>query len=88
MWQAKGLVEVAFFFAEWWYNTNFHNATNITPYEIVYGQLALVHIPYLLGDSKMDSMDQSLQAREATVKLLKFHLQRARNRIEQQAIEK
>lgn len=24
--------------AEWWYNTNFHTATGLTPYEIVYNQ--------------------------------------------------
>ena len=24
---------------EWWYNTNYHATTNMTPYEAVYGQL-------------------------------------------------
>ena len=54
-------------FAEWWYNTIFHSATNITPYEIVYGQPARVHIPYLPGDSTVDSVDRNLQVRKATV---------------------
>ena len=72
-------------FAEWWYNTTYHSATHTTPYEVVYGQPPPVHLPYLPGDSKVDTVDRSLQAREATIKLLKFHLNRARNRMKQQA---
>ena len=47
-----------------------------------------MHIPYLPGDSKVDSVDWSLQAREAALKLLKFHLHRASNRMKQQADRK
>lgn len=32
--------------AEYWYNTNFHSATQSTPYEIVYGQPPPVYLPY------------------------------------------
>ena len=60
--------------AEWWYNTTFHSATQTTPYEIVYGQPAPVHLPYFPGDSKVEAIDRSLQAREAAIKLFKFHL--------------
>ena len=75
-------------FVKWWYNTTFHSATNTTPYEIVYGQAAPVHLPYLLRDSKIDMVDKSLQAREAAIKLLKFHLYRTRNKMKQQANHK
>ena len=72
-------------FAEWWYNTTFHSAANATPYEIVYGQPTPVHLPYLPRESTVDTIDRSLQFREATIKLLKFHFERARNRMKQQA---
>ena len=67
--------------AEWWYNTTHHTAINATPYEIVYGQKAPVHLPYLPGDSKLEVVDRSLQVREAAIKLLKFHLARAQQRM-------
>ena len=74
--------------AEWWYNTTFHTSINTTPYAVVYGQPAPVHMPYLPGDSKVASVDRSLQAREAAIKLLKFYLERARHRMKQQADKK
>ena len=74
--------------AEWWYNTTFHSSTHTTPYEVVYGQPAPVHMPYLPSDSRVDTIDKSLQAREAAIKLMKFHLTRAGNRMKQQADKK
>ena len=71
--------------AEWWYNTTFHSATQTTPYEVVYGQPAPVYLPYFPGDSHVDAVDRSMQAREAALKLLKFHLERAQNRMKVQA---
>ncbi|OMO62221.1 Retrotransposon gag protein [Corchorus olitorius] len=59
-----------------------------TPYEIVHGQPPPVHIPYLPGESNVDTVDRSLAAREATIQLLKFHFQRAQNRTKQQADKK
>ena len=69
--------------AEWWYNTIFHTSINTIPYAMVYGQPAPVHLPYFPGDSKVASVDRSLQAREAAIKLLKFYLERARHRMKQ-----
>ena len=74
--------------AEWWYNTTYHSSIHSTPYAIVYGQPAPTHLPYLAGDSKVEAVDRSLQAREAAVKMLKFYLQRAQNRMKQQADKK
>ncbi|XP_022760138.1 uncharacterized protein LOC111306584 [Durio zibethinus] len=70
--------------AKWWYNTNHHFSIQTTPYEIVYGQPAPSHIPYLLNDSKVEEVDESLKAREATIQLMKFHLNKARKRMKQQ----
>lgn len=71
--------------AEWWYNTNFHTSIETTPYEVVYGQPPPIHLPYLPGASGNTTVDKSLSAREAAMKLLHFHLLRAQNRMSQQA---
>ena len=74
--------------AEWWYNTSYHYAIHATPYEIVYGQPAPTHLSYSVKESKVEAVDRSLKAREAAIKLLKFYLNRARNRMKQQADRK
>ena len=71
--------------AEWWYNTTYHTSIRATPYEIVYGQLPLAYLPYLPGDSKIEPVDRSLLKCEEMLKLLKFHLQRAQDRMKQLA---
>ncbi|PNX92266.1 retrotransposon-related protein [Trifolium pratense] len=71
--------------AEYWYNSNFHSAIQTTPYEVVYGQPPPIHLPYLPGASSSVTVDGSLLAREEAIKLLKFHLLRAQNRMIQQA---
>lgn len=71
--------------AEWWYNTTYHSASHLTPYEVVYNQPSPIHIPYLPGESSVDTVDRSLQKWEAMISLLKFHLRRAQNRTKQLA---
>jgi len=71
--------------AEWWYNTNWHSAIGLTPYEVVYGQPPSIHIPYIAGDSKVEAIDRSLKAREECIEMLKFHLTRAQQRMKTQA---
>ncbi|GJV39839.1 retrotransposon-related protein [Tanacetum coccineum] len=39
------------------------------------------HVTYTAGDSVNDSVDRSLMVREAAIQLLKFHLQRAQDRM-------
>jgi hypothetical protein len=38
---------------EWWYNTSYHTATRMTPFEEVYGQNPPSILSYLLGTSKV-----------------------------------
>ncbi|XP_017636946.1 uncharacterized protein LOC108479022 [Gossypium arboreum] len=59
---------------EWWYNSTYHSAIQTTPYEALYGQPTSQHLPYLAGSPKVNSVDRSLQQREATRQLLKYHL--------------
>ncbi|GJX93434.1 hypothetical protein Tco_0348020 [Tanacetum coccineum] len=70
--------------AELWYNSNYHSAINTTPFEALYGQPPLVHVPYMGGISRVDAVDRLLEARERVVQLLKFHLERAQYKIKQQ----
>eukprot|EP00253_Pinus_taeda_P025507 PITA_25507 len=60
--------------AEWWYNTNYHATTKMTPYEIVYGQLPPSPISYIPGCSKVQAVDQLLQNRATMIARLKDNL--------------
>ena len=46
--------------AELWYNSNFHTSILTTPFDAVYGQSPLVHVPYLGGLSKVDAVDKTI----------------------------
>ncbi|GJT20375.1 retrotransposon-related protein [Tanacetum coccineum] len=70
--------------AELGYNSNYHSAIKATPFEALYGQPPHVHVPYMGGMSRVDAMDRTHVAREKVVRLLKFHLERAQNRMKQQ----
>ena len=74
--------------AEWWYNSNWHSSTGVTPFEAVYGQPPALHIPYLPGDSRVEAVDRSLKAREQCIQMLKYHLGRAQKRMKHQADKK
>lgn len=63
--------------AELWYNTNKNSSTNVTPFEVVYGQKPPLHILYLVV---VETVDRTLQAREAAIEMFKFHVKRAQDR--------
>ncbi|KAK8951688.1 hypothetical protein KSP39_PZI004152 [Platanthera zijinensis] len=67
--------------AEWWYNTTFHSAIRMTPYEVVYGQEPVLHTPYLEGIARAGEVDRSLAARERVIGILKNNLKQAQNRM-------
>ncbi|KAL4363790.1 hypothetical protein GQ457_04G028520 [Hibiscus cannabinus] len=72
--------------AEWWYNSSFHSTIQTTPYQALYGQEPVIHLPCLAGESKVASADRSLQQREArAIKMLEFHLKRAQDRMKSHA---
>lgn len=71
--------------AEYWYNTNYQSAIRCTPIEVVYDQAPPLDLPYLLGESKVDSVDRSLTAREEAITILKHNLHKAQNRMKQTA---
>eukprot|EP00253_Pinus_taeda_P006618 PITA_06618 len=69
--------------AEWWYNTNYHATTKMTPYESVYGQLPPSPTSYLTGCSKVQVMDQLLQHCATMLAHLHENLHQAQNRMKQ-----
>ncbi|GJZ42128.1 retrotransposable element Tf2 [Tanacetum coccineum] len=71
--------------AEFWYNTNFHSAINTTPFQTVYGQTPPLHIPYVNGDSLVEKVDRTMQAREESLQMVKFYPKRAQNMMVSQA---
>ena len=71
--------------SEWWYNTHFHTAIKMTPYEVVYGQPPPLHLPYLPGEDMNDEVDRSLQRREQILSDLNGHLTKAHQRMKSQA---
>jgi hypothetical protein len=59
---------------EWWYNTSYHTATRMTPFEAVYGQKPPSVLSYLPGASKVQAVDLTLTAQEAILRTLKENL--------------
>lgn len=74
--------------AEWWYNTSYHSTIKMTLFEALYGFTPPFHIPYFPKDSKIEAIDALLRDREEGIKLLKFYLERAQNRMKQVADRK
>lgn len=67
--------------AEWWYNTNWHSATKISPFEALYGYppplLALGSAP----KSVVESVNVFLRDRQTALVQLKANLKKAQNRM-------
>jgi hypothetical protein len=67
--------------AEWWYNTNHHSSTGITPFEVVYGYPPPSLLSYVPGTSANLAVDTQLQDLNVIINLLKEHLHKAQNRM-------
>ena len=71
--------------AEYWYNTNYHSALEMTPFQALYGIPPPIHIPYLPRDSSVAAEDQMLREKEDMLKVLKFQLRKSQVRMKSQA---
>lgn len=71
--------------AEWWYNTTFHSAIKMTPFQAVYGNPPPSIPMYLPGTTAVHAVDVALQDRNELLTLLKSHLTIAQNRMKQQS---
>ena len=57
--------------AEFWFNTNFHTSTKLTPFEALFGYPSPRLLDYILGTTKVDSVDVQLRIRQQLMALLK-----------------
>ncbi|XP_074303809.1 uncharacterized protein LOC141638305 [Silene latifolia] len=57
----------------------------LTPYEAVYNQPPPIHLPYLPGESPVESVDRTMQRREAMLALLRQQLTKAQHRMKTRA---
>lgn len=67
----------------WGYNTTFYSSIRMTPFQALYGFLPPLHIPYVLGDTSVTVVDDTLTDREHTLCMLHHHLLRAQNCMKQ-----
>lgn len=67
--------------AEWWYNTTFHSAIQMTPHEAVYGKPPPVVSSYIPGTTAVDAVDTTLRERDAILRQLRQNLQVAQDRM-------
>lgn len=71
--------------AQLWYNTSFHSTINTSPFEALFGIPPPLHLPYFPNDSDVPTVDIFLRDREHALQVIKHHLQRACQRMKQQA---
>ena len=67
--------------AEYWYNTSYHTATRMTPFEAVYGRSPATIHSYVRGETLVADVEQSLRSRDEILRLLKESLVTAQQRM-------
>lgn len=71
--------------AKYWYKTNTHSATGLTPFEVIYGVPPLRLLSYVKGTTEVQEVDQVLKSREQILHPLKEHLHQAQHWMKQMA---
>jgi hypothetical protein len=71
--------------AEFWFNTNYHAATERTPFEIVYGRPPPLITRWLQGETRVEAVQRDLADRDEALRQLKSQLLRAQERMKEQA---
>ncbi|KAK1441653.1 hypothetical protein QVD17_07716 [Tagetes erecta] len=71
--------------AEYSYNTGYHTSTGTTPFSVVYGREPPSLFPYVTGETKNAELEQQLMDRDDMLKLLRQNLQKAQDRMRNQA---
>lgn len=72
--------------AQWLYNTNYHPRAHTTPFEVLYKYPPPIHLPWVPRDTRNEVLDR--QDRDENLRVLKFHLRRPQDKIEQLADRK
>jgi len=71
--------------AEFHYNTSFHNGLQMSPFEALYGRKPPTIPAYTRGSTSISVLDESLTARDELLRNLKANLLTAQNRMTQKA---
>lgn len=71
--------------AEWWYNTCKHSSIGMPPFQAVYGRPLPIIADYIQGNSQVHEIEEWATTRDHILKTIKENLQRAQNRMKQQA---
>ncbi|XP_065621855.1 uncharacterized protein LOC136064253 [Quercus suber] len=72
------------YLAEYWFNTNYHSTTKVTPYEAMYGFPPPCLLDYIPGTTQVATVDSLLQSRQHILTLLKQNLVEVQARMKQQ----
>ena len=70
--------------AEFWFNTNFHSSTKVTPFEALYGFPPPRLLDYIPSTTSVEVVDDHLQKRQQIMSLLKQNLLLAQERMKVQ----
>ncbi|CAJ2662808.1 unnamed protein product [Trifolium pratense] len=71
--------------AEYWFNTTYHSATQQTTFEIVYGRKAPDLVHWGIGETRVEAVQRELQDRDEALRQLRDQLLKAQNRMKAQA---
>uniref|UniRef100_A0A2N9FEI3 Reverse transcriptase n=1 Tax=Fagus sylvatica TaxID=28930 RepID=A0A2N9FEI3_FAGSY len=71
--------------AEYWFNTNYHTSTKLSPFEALYGYLPPRLIEFVPGLTRVAAVEDLLEHRQQVVGLLEHNLVAAQARMKQQA---
>uniref|UniRef100_A0A2N9G868 Reverse transcriptase domain-containing protein n=1 Tax=Fagus sylvatica TaxID=28930 RepID=A0A2N9G868_FAGSY len=70
--------------AEFWFNTNYHTSTKMTPFEALYGYEPPTILDYIPGTTKVTAVDEYLHQQQVILGLLKENLLLAQIRMKSQ----
>jgi len=71
--------------AQYWYNSSWHSAIKMAPYQAVYGKAPPTISSYIPKTARLQSVEDALLDRDATLQLLKDNLIHAQNRMKKWA---
>ena len=67
--------------AQYWYNTNQHSSTKITPYQALYGRASPTITTYIPKTSRLQAVEDELIERDISLQILKDNLVKAQERM-------
>lgn len=71
--------------SEYWYNTSYHSALKMTPFEVLYGRTPPTLRSYLAGSTNVATVEESLAQRKNMLQLVRENLTKAQMRMKAHA---